>query len=130
MTTTKTTAVRKHLSTLTITAITTLIMFAGVFYVFPEFYFKSFPALFLSEIAVFFILDYLFITQVTQKGKKFIIQHKLSTTLKFFILLLLLSIFLLINKQEALKIAVVFITLFFVFLVVQTVSFLKIFKNK
>ncbi len=105
-------------------------MFAGVFYVFPEFYFKSFPALFLSEIAVFFILDYLFITQVTQKGKKFIIQHKLSTTLKFFILLLLLSIFLLINKQEALKIAVVFITLFFVFLVVQTVSFLKIFKNK
>jgi hypothetical protein len=127
---TKETALRKHLSTLTITTIALLLVFSAVFYFFPQWYFKVFPVLFLSEVIVFFVVDYLFINNVTNKGKNFIVQHKLATTIKFFVLLMVLSTFLLFNKQDSIKIAVVFISLFFVFLAVQTISFLKIFKNK
>ncbi len=130
MTTTKATVIRKHFTTLTLTSIVLLVLFAGFFYLFPQFYFKTFPVLFLSETAVFFIVDYIFINNVTGKGKNFIIQHKLSTTIKFFVLLMILSTFLLLDRENIMKIAIVFIALFFVFLTVQTISFLKIFKNK
>ena len=109
---TKETALRKHLSTLTITTIVLLLVFSAVFYFFPQWYFKAFPVLFLSEVIVFFVVDYLFINNVTNKGKNFIVQHKLATTIKFFVLLMVLSTFLLFNKQDSIKIAVVFISLF------------------
>ncbi len=121
---------RKHFVTLTITTIATLAIAILLFSMQPSWYFKSFPALFLVVSGTFYFVDYLFINNVAEKGKDFIFQHKLTTTIKFFVLLFSLVIFIIIDKSHALNIAISFVALFFIYLTIQTISFLKIFKNK
>jgi len=123
------TIINNHFRILSITFISLLFVFSLFFYFFPKFYFSAFPLLFISVSSIFFILDYFFIKGILKKEKKFIIQYKLISTIKFLVLLLLLTIFLLVFRKDILKIGVSFILLFFVFLSVQTISFLKIFKK-
>ena len=121
---------RKHFITLTLTTIIVLVISIVVFSLFPSWYFKAFPLLFLIMAGTFYFVDYLFIKNVAEKGKNFIFQHKLTTTIKFFVLLFSLVIFIIIDKSYALNIAISFVALFFIYLTIQTISFLKIFKNK
>ncbi len=130
MTTDNKLIIKNHLIRLTLASIISLPIFYMIFYYSPQWYFKTFPIMFILQVATYYFADLFFLNNILKKGKNFLLQHKINTILKFFIQLIILTIIIFIEREKAIQVAISFLSIFFLFLIIQTISFYKIFKNK
>ena len=100
-----------------------------VYYFLPEFYTPVFPFLLLFFLSVSLIVHYLLIKAIQKRPAKFINQFMLTTFLKLLFYIIVLVIYSLINRDDAVIFIVTYFLLYLFFTVFEMVSILKFNKQ-
>ncbi len=91
-----------------------------------DFYLSIFPILLLFFNIITIIFHYF---QITGKEKKFFQKFMLTSTIKLFIFLIFLIVYVFLNKENAVPFIVFYLILYFIFQFFEIISLLKAFKK-
>ena len=91
-----------------------------------DFYFSIFPILLFFFNIITIIFHYF---QITGKEKKFFQKFMLTSTIKLFIFLIFLIVYVFLNKENAIPFIVFYLILYFIFQIFEIISLLKAFKK-
>ncbi|OFX50245.1 MAG: hypothetical protein A2046_06945 [Bacteroidetes bacterium GWA2_30_7] len=109
--------------------LTLIIVFVAIiiFYFFPELYFFNFSTIVLF-ILISSLVSHFFIMKAFNTPNVFIRRYMLSLTIKLLSSLVFILIVFFIDKSNALKAGLSFIFIYLIFLIFETINFLK-YKN-
>ncbi len=121
--------IKSYLISFSIVSITTLLLGIIFFYFFNQFYFTVFPWVFLFMAILHATLHISLLKKNDLPPQKFVNFFLLITTIKFFTILIALTILLFFLKNSVLQIGITVLILFFIYLILEVSILMKNFKK-
>lgn len=121
--------IKSYLISFSATSAIILLISILFFYFFKQYYYNLFPVVFIIMAILHATLHIILLKNTDIRPQKFINLFLLLTTIKFFFIIITLTIFLYFLNTIALQIGITFLALFLIFLVLEVSVLLKIFKK-